>query len=163
MYTITDLSTVWIELELPPAEAARLRRGQAVHVAAGREGPEATTTIAFIAPVGDSETQRVRARAELPNPAGAWRPGLFVEAAILVEEIEVPVAVAVGALQTFRDWDVVFVTDGRVFQAIPVELGRRDDARVEITKGLQPGARYAASGSFVVKADVEKSGAMHGH
>jgi cobalt-zinc-cadmium efflux system membrane fusion protein len=82
---------------------------------------------------------------------------------ILVEEAAVPVAVKRSALQTFRDWNVVFLNDGPVFQVAPVELGREDADFAEITDGVKPGDRYAAENSFVVKADVGKSGATHDH
>jgi cobalt-zinc-cadmium efflux system membrane fusion protein len=86
-----------------------------------------------------------------------------VTATIVVDEAEVPLSVAATALQTYRDWDVVFLNDGSVFQAMPVELGRHDQNRVEITAGLTAGQRYAAENSFIVKADVGKSGASHDH
>jgi cobalt-zinc-cadmium efflux system membrane fusion protein len=71
--------------------------------------------------------------------------------------------VKTAALQRFRDRDVVFLNEGAVFQAMPVELGRQDGEWVEITAGVTPGQRYAAENSFVVKADVGKSGATHDH
>ena len=74
-----------------------------------------------------------------------------------------PVAVSVDALQRLRDWDVVFIAAGDVFEAQPVELGRRDATHVEIVSGLAAGQRYVAAGSFVLKADVGKSGATHDH
>jgi cobalt-zinc-cadmium efflux system membrane fusion protein len=82
---------------------------------------------------------------------------------ILVEEATVPTAVKASALQRFRDWDVVFLNDGSVFQAMPITLGRRDAEWVEAVEGVEPGQRYAADNSFIVKADVGKSGATHDH
>jgi cobalt-zinc-cadmium efflux system membrane fusion protein len=76
---------------------------------------------------------------------------------------EVPLAVRREAIQTFRDWNVVYLTDGHTFQAIPVELGRRDANYVEVLSGLSIGDRYVARNSFIVKADIEKSGATHDH
>ena len=103
------------------------------------------------------------ARVELPNPDGAWRPGLFVTGDVIVEEGEVPVAVKAEALQTYRDWTVVFVREGDVFEVRPVELGRRDQTSVEILSGVESGQQYAASNSFVVKAELGKAGASHDH
>ena len=60
-------------------------------------------------------------------------------------------------------YKVVFLNEGDVFQAIPVELGRRDAAWVEVVAGVAPGQRYAADNSFIVKADIGKSGATHDH
>jgi len=57
----------------------------------------------------------------------------------------------------------VFVRYGDVFELRPVELGRRADGWVEVVSGLSPGERYASKGSFVLKADLGKSAAEHGH
>jgi len=75
----------------------------------------------------------------------------------------VPVAVAAEAIQRLRDWDVVFLAAENVFEAQPVDLGRRDGSHVEIVSGLAAGQRYVASGSFVLKAEAGKSGASHDH
>jgi cobalt-zinc-cadmium efflux system membrane fusion protein len=76
---------------------------------------------------------------------------------------DVPVAVEATALQRLRDWDVVFIAHGDVFEARPVELGRRDAERVEIVSGLAAGQAYVAAGSFILKAEAGKSGASHDH
>jgi membrane fusion protein, heavy metal efflux system len=162
IYTVGDLSTVWVDLLLKPFDADRVRRGQPVELATG-QGAEARSTIDYVAPTVSSEGQAVVARVILDNADASWRPGLFVTADIVVEETEVAVAVESSALQTFRDGDVVFLNEGDVYQAMPVELGRREGDRVEVTEGIEAGQRYAAKGSFLIKADIEKSGATHDH
>ncbi|MGH7859577.1 MAG: efflux RND transporter periplasmic adaptor subunit, partial [Candidatus Binatia bacterium] len=154
---------VWVDAFVRLEDFARLKVGQEV-VVSGSAGEGGTAgRILYLSPVGSGETQTLLARAELPNLAGRLRPGLFVTAGVVVEETEVPVAVRAQAIQTFRASDVVFLTAGRVFQAMPVEIGRRDGEWAEIRRGVEAGQRYAAEGSFVVKADVGKSGATHEH
>jgi membrane fusion protein, heavy metal efflux system len=75
----------------------------------------------------------------------------------------VPVAVPAAALQTFRDWTVVFLNEGTTYEALPVRTGRRDGEVVEIIAGLEPGMRYVTGNSFLLKADILKSGASHDH
>ena len=99
----------------------------------------------------------------LANPDLSWRPGLFVTAEVEVGAEQVPVAVAVDALQRLRDWDVVFIAAGDVFEAQPLEIGRSDAALVEVVSGLSAGQSYVAAGSFVLKAEAGKSGATHDH
>ena len=82
----------------------------------------------------------------------------------VISEIPGPeVAVKARALQTFRDWDVVFMQDGGMFEIAILELGRRDSEWVEVLSGLPAGQRYAAENSFIIKADILKSGASHDH
>lgn len=163
LYAVADLGSVWVDAFVRSEDFARLKVGQEAIVSNRAEAEGSSGRIVYLSPVGSGETQTLLARVELANGDGRLRPGLFVTAEVVVEEAEVPVAVRTKALQTLRDWDVVFLTDGRVFQAMPVEIGRRDQDWAEIVRGVEAGQRYASEGSFVVKADVGKSGATHEH
>ena len=68
-----------------------------------------------------------------------------------------------AALQRFRDWDVVFVRFGDDYEIRPLELGRRDGVNVEVLGGLKAGDPVVVEQSYIVKADIEKSGASHDH
>ena len=68
-----------------------------------------------------------------------------------------------SALQTFRDWDVVFTRNGNTYEVRPVELGKRDGERAEVLSGIKPGDPIVVEQSYLVKADIEKSGASHDH
>ncbi len=163
IYTVADLGTVWVDLNVHRKDFDKLKVGEAVTIFAGENLTNATGTVSYISPFGAEDTQTMLARVELPNPQGVWRPGLFVTGEIIVEETDVPVSVKASALQTFRDWDVVFMNDGNVFEIAILELGRRDGAWVEVLSGLNPGQKYAAENSFIIKADIGKSGATHDH
>lgn len=163
IYVVADLSTVWVDLNIYRQDFAALRVGQLVELDAGEGIPPAQGAIAYISPFGAENTQTMLARVVLPNPGGQWRPGLFVGGTVLVDEVTVPLAVRLTALQRLRDWDVVFVRDGDAFEAQPIDVGRRDDTWVEVRSGLAAGQEYAATNSFILKADVGKSGASHDH
>jgi cobalt-zinc-cadmium efflux system membrane fusion protein len=163
IYTVADLSTVWADLNVVVEDFRRLRVGQTATLESTGGIAEAQGPIVYLSPLGAENTQMLLARVEIANPIGDWKPGLYVSAEIAVEEAQVPVAVEAKALQTFRDWDVVFLTDGTVFQAMPLAIGRRDAAHAEVLSGVTAGQRYAADNSFIVKADVGKSGATHDH
>ena len=163
LFQIADLGTVWVDLDVYRRDFARLRVGQAVRVDAGDGSPPVESTLAYLSPIGAASTQTLLARAVLPNPDRSWRPGLFVTAEVEVGASEVPVAVASEALQRIRDWDVVFLADGELFEAQPIEIGRRDGTHVEVTSGLAAGQRYVAANSFILKAEAGKSGATHDH
>ncbi len=68
-----------------------------------------------------------------------------------------------ASLQKFRDWDVVFVRVGDTYEVRPLKLGKRDAQRVEVLSGLKAGDQVVVEQSYVVKADIEKSGASHDH
>jgi cobalt-zinc-cadmium efflux system membrane fusion protein len=163
IFTVADLATVWADFPIFQEDFPKLREGQKVLLRSGNGGEKTEAEIIYLSPFGAVETQTMLARAAVPNPKISWRPGIFVDAEIIIEEREVPVAVKASALQTFRDWDVVFMRDRDLFEIAIVEPGERDGEWVEVKSGLPAGARYATENSFVVKADVMKSGAVHEH
>lgn len=163
LYTIADLADVWIDLNIPKRDHERVKIGQTVFVETDDGGQPAKGTIAWIAPTGSPEAQSLVARVVLPNPEHRWHAGLFVKAAVTIAETQVPVAVKTSALQTLFDFTVVFSQHGDVYQARPLELGRRSGGYAEVRKGLKAGERYVTENSFLIKADIGKSGASHDH
>ncbi|MEN8158982.1 MAG: efflux RND transporter periplasmic adaptor subunit [Myxococcota bacterium] len=163
LFEIADLESVWVDLDVYRRDFGRLQVGQPVRIDAGDGAAPTPSTLAYLSPIGARSSQTLLARAVLPNPDRSWRPGLFVTAEVEVGVSPVPVSVAVEALQRVRDWDVVFLADGDVFEAQPIALGRSDGRQVEVTAGLAAGQRYAAAGSFILKAEAGKAGATHDH
>jgi cobalt-zinc-cadmium efflux system membrane fusion protein len=163
LFQIADLSSVWVDLDVYRRDFGRLKTGQPVRIDAGDGSAPALSQLAYLSPIGAVNTQTLLARAVLPNPDRSWRPGLFVTAEVEVGASPVPVAVAIDALQRVGEREVVFLAAGNVFEAQPVELGRRDATHVEVVAGLAAGQRYVAAGSFILKAEAGKSGAHHDH
>lgn len=162
LFAIADFSSVWAELAVFPRDRGRLKPGQAVRIAASDGDLQGEGKVDYISPLG-TEAQTLVARVVLDNRAGLWTPGQFVDASIAVGESESVLRVPLTALQGFRDWDVVFVAEGETYQALPVEIGRSDAEHAEILSGLEPGASVVVANSYLVKADIEKSGASHDH
>lgn len=90
-------------------------------------------------------------------------PGDLVQGQIDVEKIEVPLAVDNRGLQSFRNWTVVFIKVGDTYEIRPLKLGLSDGRYTEILIGLNPGDNYVVENSYLIKADIEKSGASHDH
>ncbi|MBJ7494377.1 MAG: efflux RND transporter periplasmic adaptor subunit [Opitutales bacterium] len=163
LFTIAGLERVWVELEIPQKDLARVKSGQAVIFHAD-DGTEITKgVVALVSPLVSAETQTAIARVVLPNTDGRWRPGSFVKGLIVTSSSRAPVTVKTSALQSIFDFDVVFTQHGDIYQARPLELGRRNRERVEVLKGLAVGETYVSKGSFLIKADISKSGASHDH
>lgn len=163
IYQIADLSTVWVDLNIYRQDGMRVKEGQTVMIDGGDGLHKHQGTIAYISPFGAENTQTLLARVVLPNTDGEWRPGLYVTGEILLEEVEVPLAVKTSAVQTFRDWTVLFVNEGNFYEPLVIETGRNDGERVEIVSGLNAGLHYVTTNSFIIKADILKSGASHDH
>ncbi len=163
IYTVADVSTVWTAITVYPKDLNVVKEGQKVAVKATAYDVESEGTITYISTLIGGQTRTATARVELDNQAGKWRPGMFVNAELVAEEIQVPVAVSVAAIQTLRDWSVVFGRYDQYFEVRPLELGRNDGEMVEVLKGLTSGEQYASGNSFAIKAELGKAGASHDH
>ena len=159
IFTVADLSTVWVDLSVFRQDFARLQTGQTVWIHPGNDAETIESKIAYISPFGTEGTQTMLARCVVPNPKGDLRPGLFVNAEVAIGETDAPVTVRLAAIQTWQEKPVVFVEDGDVFAAREVELGSKDIERVEILSGLLPGDKYVSDNSFILKAELGKSAA----
>jgi cobalt-zinc-cadmium efflux system membrane fusion protein len=163
IFTIADLSTVWAEMSVAARDLQQVRVGERAIVRAGAFDASANGTISYVGSLIGEQTRTARARVVLPNPQGAWRPGLFVNVEVVANEATAPVTVASAALQSLDDKPVVFLKVPGGFVPQPVQVGRTDGKRVEILSGLRPGASYAAAGSFIVKSEQGKGSATHTH
>jgi len=88
---------------------------------------------------------------------------MAVSAEVIIAETPVPLAVKESGLQRFRDFTVVFAQVGDTYEVRMLELGKRDGEWAEVLGGLKPGTRYVAEQSYLIRADIEKSGASHDH
>jgi cobalt-zinc-cadmium efflux system membrane fusion protein len=102
----------------------------------------------------------VRARVEIPNAAGALKPGMFATASIQVGGDGPPLAVVPqDALQTFKGRRVVFVPGDAPgeFRLVPVDVGQTVDGnRVVILSGITPGSRIVTAGAFALRSELSK-------
>ncbi|WP_425480461.1 efflux RND transporter periplasmic adaptor subunit [Luteimonas viscosa] len=163
LFEIADLSTLWVDLHIFGADAQHIRPGVPVAVTRLSDGATVTTTLERVLPGTATASQSTVARATLDNDDGSWRPGSAVTARITVDLEPVERMVPLAAVQRFRDWDVVFVRVGDTYEVRPLELGKRDGERVQVLSGLDAGAMVVVEQSYLVKADIEKSGASHDH
>lgn len=163
IFTIADVSTVWAQITVYAKDLDVLKLGEKAIVRATAIDVEGEGTISYISTLIGAQTRSATARVVLDNPDGQWRPGMFVTAELVIEEIKVPVAVSVDAIQTLHDWSVVFGRYGQYLEARPLKLGRSDGRLVEVLHGFSAGEQYAAGNSFAIKAELGKAGASHDH
>ncbi len=169
VFTIADLSSIWVNVTVYARDLPRVAVGQAVEVRAEGIAQPAQGSITYLGQVVGEQTRSATARIVLDNPGPAWRPGLFVTAEVVVERGPAAVVVDDAALQTLRGEQVVFVQEDTAFSARQVQLGRRGSGPdrqqrvVEVLEGVQAGERYAGKNSFILKAELGKSEAGHEH
>jgi len=155
-YVVADLTTVWVDFSVPPKDIPSVHLGQEVIVASTGAAARVSCKIAYAGPTVEQDTRVALARVILPNEQGTWKQGMFVTGLAECDAVEVSVAVPRSALQTLAGAPNVFVKTDGGFQASPVTLGRTGAANVEVLSGLQAGQSYAADGTFILKAELEK-------
>lgn len=163
LFTVADLSTVWVEVALFPRDVGKVFLGQIVHVKGAGSHATAAGKVVYVAPFGSSSNQTVTARVRLDNAQREWAPGLYVTAEADLAHRDVALAVESGALQTLDEQTVVFVREAEGFEARVVRTGHADSERSEVVRGLQPGEHYVAKNSFILKAELGKGSAEHEH
>ena len=164
LYTIADLSSVWVDFALYPRIAGQVKRGQPVTIEAEAGAPmRADGTVNYVGPLLEQDTRVSYARVELPNPRREWQPGLFVSAAIVVDRAAAKVAVPEDAIVRMSRGPAVFRAEGATFELQPVSPGRSDGTWTEILAGLAAGDRIVVKNAFLLKAELGKSEATHDH
>ena len=164
IFVIADPTKLHAELFVYPRDSERVRAGQRVEVRSLSGTDRILATVESILPSADMASQTQLAHVHLPDGGGpAWRPGLGVEGAVMVASRPVALAVRTRAIQRFRDFDVVFAQVGDTYEVRMLTLGVRTPEWTEVLGGLEPGTPYVADGAFLIRADIEKSGASHDH
>lgn len=159
---IMDTSRVWADLAIYPGQRSRVQAGAPVTITSPVGGAMVTGAIDSFRLTANAN-QSVTARVAVDNSGGDFPPGTFIEGRIRLEEFEVPLAVKRSGLQAFRDFTVVYAKVGDTYEVRMLDLGRQDAEWVEVLGGLDAGTEYVTTNSYILKADVEKSGASHDH
>ena len=154
IFTVADLSSVWVELAIPAKDLNQIKLGQNAKISANAFEASAEGKLSYIGAVMGEQTRSAKARVVLPNPARTWHPGLTVSVALLSDGSEAAIAVANDAIQTINQRPTIFASVGDAIEARPIELGRSDGQFTELRKGLQAGDVYVSKNSFLIKAEA---------
>lgn len=165
LYTIADLSSVWVLVDIHEKDLAKVRRGQTATVSVSAY-PEAKFRgrVTYLADVVDQATRTIKARVEVTNPGRKLKPEMFATVELATAADAPPVlAVPEAAVVELEGKKLVFVAEGdAAFEPRKVELGRASGGMVEVLSGLKEGERLAVKGGFVLKSELQK-GEIEGH
>ncbi len=165
LYTVADLSSVWVMVDIHEKDLAKVRRGQNATVVVGAfPDMKFRGRINYLADVVDEGTRTVKARVEVANPGRKLKPEMFATVELAMAGDAPPVlAVPEDAVQELNGKKVVFVAESDTeFASRDVALGRASGGMVEVLSGVKEGERYAAKGAFLLKSEVMK-GEIEGH
>ena len=169
LFTVADLSTLWVVIDIYEKDFSRLKLGTNVKVSV-TSFPEKTFRgkIAYISDLVDEKTRTEKARVTIDNSSGLLKPGMF--ASVMIEaaggETERLIAVPEEAVLIDGTKRYVFIqTAPDKFKRQDIETGRTLGNRLEVISGLKEGDTVAVKGAFILKSELKKGELVdeHGH
>lgn len=162
LLTIADPTQLIAELDVYPLDQPKVVKGASVIVSTTSNNIEVKGEIVDSL-VNMNEQQAKTYRVNIDNSQGHFSVGQFINAKIDISSYQVPLAVNVNALQSFRDFTVVYEKIGEQYEVRMLNLGRRAGQWVEVLSGISEGSEYVVGNSYLIKADIDKAGASHDH
>lgn len=165
MFTVADLSRVWIQAALPEAALAKVRVGANAKVTVpAYPGETFTGKVGHIGAMLDKETRTVAARIEVPNADGRLKPEMFATATIeAVGEKREAISLPDAAIVLLDGKPSIFVFEQGAYEAREVEPGERIGGRTVLKSGVKAGDEVVTAGAYALKARKLKSQLGHGH
>lgn len=155
LFTVADLSTVWVRADFPEQQAGRLKTGLTIEVRVSAYPDQVFRgAITYVGAVIDPTTRTVTARADVSNPDRRLRPEMFAEVTLMTDEQSV-LSVPRGAVQQVGNRLVAFVARGmRRFESCEVTVGEASDDYVQVKAGLAAGDEVVTQGSYALKSEL---------
>lgn len=171
LFTIVDLSSLWLTVRVPETSASAIRRGQNVSVVVGAMPDRPVEgRVDYIAPIVAPETRTVDVRVQVPNRSRELRPGMSASARFELPDrttassSEPRILVPRTAVQELNQSSVVFVPTGdRQFKPQQVTLGSSYGNDVEVVSGVKVGDRIVVQGAFTLKAQAMRGAVADPH
>jgi RND family efflux transporter MFP subunit len=163
LYTLSDLSTVWVKAELYQPDIATIRVGQPAEISWDVPSGSTHGRVAFIDPMLNAQTRTASVRIQVANPKMRLRPGMFVDVKFAIPEGNDTLAVPRSAVVDTGTHKIVYVPTGNGnFEGREVRLGQPSDQYYPVLAGLKAGDRVVAQGNFLIDSQTRITGGMTG-
>jgi cobalt-zinc-cadmium efflux system membrane fusion protein len=158
LFTVADLSVLWIEANLFEKDLGKVRIGASATVTVGAyPGEVFKGRLTYISSTVDKESRAVLARVEVPNTGGRLKPEMFATASVDTAATSKALTLAQEAVLLVNGQTVAFVQEAGGFEPRPVELGEKTGARVVVRSGIKEGEQVVVAGTYALKARLLKS------
>ena len=154
MFTIADLSVVWVQANIYEKDIGSVRKGVPAIVSVDAYPEEMFKgQLTYISDVLDPKTRTIKVRCEVPNPGGRLKLDMFTTIDIPTPTGRKAVMIPASSIQQINDQPVVFVRLTETeFQRRLVQLGSKDGDWIEAVTGVTPGEAIVTTGSFQLKS-----------
>ncbi|WP_026841879.1 efflux RND transporter periplasmic adaptor subunit [Citrifermentans bremense] len=163
LFSIADLSSVWVEVEVYENEFAFVKMGQRVEILSqSYPGKTFSGRVSFVYPFLDPKTRTVKVRVDLANPGLKLKPDMFVNAQIKAPLGNTLVVPATALMDTGKRQVVWVESQPGMFEPRDVQAGARVGDKVQILSGLKRGDKVAASGGYLIDSESQLSAGSGG-
>ena len=163
LYTLADLSTVWVEAEVYEYEVSLIGMGQSAAVTfSSFPGKTFQGKVAYLAPELDAKTRTLKVRVELPNPGFLIKPDMYANVELKIDYGKKLAIPAEAVLDSGSARTVFVARDGGYFEPRKVTLGQRVDDLYIVLDGLQRGERVVTSAIFLIDSESQLKSAAGG-
>lgn len=164
LFTVADLSTVWIEANINERDLSRVTTGATAEVTvAAYPDDRFRGKVVYVSGAVNKETRTLTARIEVPNSGGKLKPEMFATARLEAETVGKGITVPAEAVVLVDGKKVVFVQEIDGFESREVELGEDVGGRQVVKAGLHDGDKVVTAGAYAIKARLQKSKIGEGH
>lgn len=158
LFTVADLSTVWVETNLYDRDLGDVMVGATAVVTVGAYPDQRFTgKVTYVGNILDKDTRTAMARVEVANAEGRLKPGLFANVEIEKAARRAAMRLPENALVLLQGQMTAFVVRGSGFEPRPVEIGERNGGMVVVKSGLEAGDHVVIAGAYALKAKMLKS------
>jgi len=163
IFTVADLSTVWVNITLYQNDLLKVKTGQFIRIEATSTKEIIEGKIDYLTPFIDEKTRTATARVIINNENNKWFPGMFIIAYVKIKSLKANIIVDKRAIQKFEGNTVVFVKDEDGIEPKAITLGKSDSKNIEVLSGLKHGMVYVKKNSFSIKSELQKGSFGEGH
>ena len=160
LFTVADLSTLWVVIDIYEKDISRLKAGMGVKVAVTAfPDRDFRGRISYIGDVVDEKTRTVKARVTVDNSGGLLKPGMFATVTIGAKgsQEEKVIAIPEEAILLEGTTRYVFVqVSPDKFKRKDITTGRTFGKKLEVVEGLKEGDTIAVKGVFILKSELKK-------
>jgi len=164
LFTVADLSQVWIKADVYEEQLPQIRPGQQVDIT-GESLPNQTLHghVDFIEPSANPQTRTVSVHVHVANPSMRLLPGMFVNATFVSRAAQPSIVVPRSAVLDTGTRKIVYVAlPNGAFEAREVAVGAPSDDLFPVTSGLKPGEKVVLNGNFLIDSQAHLSSGMSG-
>ena len=164
LFTVADLSTVWVKADVYEFQLAQIRPGQMVEITSDALPDKVVHgRVDFIEPEANPQTRTIPVHVHVPNPAMRLRPGMYIRAKFISPGDRNTLVVPRSAVLDTGTRKLVYVAKGDgVFEAREIQAGAPSEDVYPVLRGLRIGEQVVTNGNFLIDSQTRLTGGMTG-